>query len=113
MKYKLRFFSAALLVGIGLIALIIWQPWSKQKSEDRVAMYEEDQDKRPHDWFYMQRAYPNRLVNEEARLAAYNQALAVMQEHSARAPRVYGSKKVRPISAVELQVLLCIHQIVI
>jgi len=92
MKYKLRLFSAALLVEIGLIALIIWQPWSEQKSEDRVAMYEEDQDKRPHDWFYMQRAYPNRLVNEEARLAAYNQALAVMQEHSARTQGIWVEK---------------------
>ena len=90
MNYKLRIFSVTLLVAIGLIALVIWQPWFGRKSEDRVAMYEEeDKGEKPHDWFYIQRAYPYRLINEEAHQTAYRQALAMMQLRSDRTQGVW------------------------
>lgn len=72
MKYKIAIFSMA----ITLVALIIWQPWSAR--EDSAVMEEEEKSEKPHDWFYMQRAYPYRLINEEARMAGYNQALTMM-----------------------------------
>ena len=76
--------SITLLLTIALVAVVIWQPWSSEKSVDRVVEHEEDKGEKPHDWFYMQRAYPQRLINEEAHQMAYHQALSMMQQYATR-----------------------------
>jgi photosystem II stability/assembly factor-like uncharacterized protein len=73
-----------LLLATALVAVVIWQPWSADKSVDRVVEHEEEEGKKPHDWFYMQRAYPQRLINEEAHQMAYHQALSMMQQYAHR-----------------------------
>ncbi len=73
------------LVAVGLVAVVIWQPWSAERSRDRVVKYGEDEKgEKPHDWFYMQRAYPGRLINEQARQMAYRQAVSMMQQYEHR-----------------------------
>lgn len=69
-----------------LIALIIWQPWSEVLHEEHLAEHHEEEDKseKPHDWFYMQRAYPYRLINEAARQEAYRKALEIKEQAESR-----------------------------
>ncbi|UCG30226.1 MAG: glycosyl hydrolase, partial [candidate division WOR-3 bacterium] len=85
MIYKSKTFLFILFVVIVLIAVMFWQPWSGGRSREPVSMHEEeDKGEKPHDWFYMQRAYPHRLINEEAHQMAYRQALAMAQQYANR-----------------------------
>jgi len=91
MKKKLGiiyvFFFAIIVVSI----LTVWTPWLSK--EDRYpAEHEEDKGEKPHDWFYMQRAYPHRLINEEAHQIAYRQALDMARQYVNRADGVWVPK---------------------
>ena len=72
-------FLALIVVSI----LTIWTPWSS-KEDGYPAEREEDKGEKPHDWFYMQRAYPQRLINEEAHQMAYRQALDMARQYANR-----------------------------
>jgi len=72
-------FFAVIVVSI----VTVWTPWSR-KEDGYYAEYEEDKGEKPHDWFYMQRAYPQRLINEEAHQAGYRQALDMIEQHANR-----------------------------
>ncbi len=85
MKNNIWFVIILFIIAIGLIVFGILNPWSKGKKLEKVAYYEEeDKSEKPHDWFYMQRAYPKRLINIQAQKMAYNQALAMLKENSAK-----------------------------
>jgi photosystem II stability/assembly factor-like uncharacterized protein len=85
MKKNIWLVIILFIIAIGLIVFGILNPWSKGKKLEKVAYYEEeDKSEKPHDWFYMQRAYPKRLINEQAQKMAYNQALAMLKENSAK-----------------------------
>jgi len=101
--------ALAILV-VGLFVLALWHPWTRsgeqarrscgadhlkeQKGQkchapDLYAMRERDREeeegggeKRPYDWFYMQRAYPNWVVNDEARMEMYRQAEALSARYA-------------------------------
>jgi len=77
-------FSAVIVVSI----LTVWTPWSP-KEDGYPAEHEEDKGEKPHDWFYMQRAYPQRLINEEAHQLAYRQALDMAEQYAERAQGVW------------------------
>lgn len=63
--------------------LSVWVPWSPRE-EGQYAEHEEEEGEKPHDWFYMQRAYPQRLINAEAHQTAYRQAQAMAREYAGR-----------------------------
>ncbi len=73
------FFLAVIVISV----LTIWAPWAA-RDEGRDAEYEEDKGEKPHDWFYMQRAYPGRLINEEAHQIAYHQARDMADQYANR-----------------------------
>ncbi|OGC43538.1 hypothetical protein A2Y85_01925 [candidate division WOR-3 bacterium RBG_13_43_14] len=76
MKYKPLISVLVLLTSIIIIVLIMREPIIKKN--DR---FEEDKSEKPHDWFYMQRAFPYRLINEQAHQQAYRQALALVEQN--------------------------------
>jgi photosystem II stability/assembly factor-like uncharacterized protein len=86
MKGKNWLIFILLVIAIGLIVLSIFKPWSKAMKPTQTAYYEKDEDKseKPSDWFYRQRAYPNRLINEPAHQMAFHQALTMSKENSAK-----------------------------
>jgi len=82
-KKKLAIVYTVFFVIIAVSILTVWTPWSSK--EDRYyAEYEEDKGEKPHDWFYMQRAYPQRLINEETHHVAYREALDMARQYANR-----------------------------
>ena len=67
---KLLYFSA-LITGILCISSIVFQLNPEQKLTP---------ENKPSDWFYMQRAYPYKTINQEAYQLASMQAWAMRQE---------------------------------
>ncbi len=84
MKRILGIFGGLLLGVITVVIMTVWRPWAPTAREDFVEREEEEKGEKPHDWFYMQRAYPQRLINEEAHQTAYRQAMAMAQEYAGR-----------------------------
>ncbi|MBE0432979.1 T9SS type A sorting domain-containing protein [candidate division WOR-3 bacterium] len=76
------------LIVIVAGVLLVWAPWAPRE-EEQYAEHEEEEGEKPHDWFYMQRAYPQRLVNAEAHQTAYRQAQAMAQEYAGRSQGVW------------------------
>ncbi len=71
------------LIMIGIITgVMLWKPWFPAKKEVSSVEHEEGREKKPNNWFYMQRAYPYRLINEQARQVAYRQALAMHEQYA-------------------------------
>ena len=85
MKDKPKIIVVVLVLTIILVAIVVWGPWSNGNKGRQFGKHEEeDKGEKPHDWFYMQRAYPNRLINEEARQIAYRQVLDMMERYAYR-----------------------------
>jgi photosystem II stability/assembly factor-like uncharacterized protein len=83
------------IIGGLLLALIIlgvmtiWKPWSWTARKEFAEHEEEEKGEKPHDWFYMQRAYPGRLINEDAHQMVYRQARAMAQEYAERSQGIW------------------------
>ena len=71
---------AVLVMMIIIASVMVWRPWFPAKKDVSFVEHEEKEEK-PHDWFYMQRAYPYRLINEQVRQVAYRQALAMHEQY--------------------------------
>ncbi|UCF71691.1 MAG: T9SS type A sorting domain-containing protein [candidate division WOR-3 bacterium] len=78
-----------ILILLLAVVVTVWRPWSTSTEEKFAEYEEEDRGEKPHDWFYMQRAYPQRLINEEVHKTAYRQALFMAQEYAARSEGVW------------------------
>jgi photosystem II stability/assembly factor-like uncharacterized protein len=83
LKRKLGIVYILFLAIIVLSVLTIWTPWSPRRNRNH-AEHEEDKGEKPHDWFYMQRAYPQSVINEEAHQMAYQQVLVMMEQYAER-----------------------------
>ncbi len=83
MKRKLGIIYFVFFAVIVVSIVTVWTPWSR-KEDGYYAEYEEDKGEKPHDWFYMQRAYPQRLINEGAHQAGYRQALDMIEQYANR-----------------------------
>jgi len=92
MKRALEIFVGLSFALIIIGVIIVWKPWSVSKGERFAEYEEEDRGEKPHDWFYMQRAYPQRLINEEAHQMAYRQSMAMAQEYGERSQGVWVPK---------------------
>ncbi len=84
MKRIFGIFLGLILAFVILGVMTIWKPWSWTGQEEPSEFEEEEKGEKPHDWFYMQRAYPGRLINEDAHQMAYRQARAMAQEYAER-----------------------------
>ena len=88
MKKILAIVYTTLFVLVAISILTVWTPWSR-KDVGYLGEHEEEKGEKPHDWFYMQRAYPQRIINEEAHQMAYQQALEMKEQYSARSQGVW------------------------
>jgi len=92
-KDKSRIVFSLLVLVFILVTAVVWRPWSAGKTKEQFAEHEEeDRSEKPHEWFYMQRAYPSRLINAEAHKMAYRQALDMMDQYASRDNGVWVSK---------------------